>query len=227
MILYRICVTYFFCFDALHPKRTFSSKFHISRITFLLDMTFTYRLTLILVVVGGTLCFFTTGFIPTTISSNPSTTYSSSSLNGWMDAFKNDESLGKAENPGIKGGPKYNEQVTVNGIVVPGAVAGQKLTVVAGRVRVKIPVNCQKGDCGTCMVTLNGRKVKGMSIFLAGIEFDDTCYRRYLTASSHTLLIVKNHYNQHVKHRYPRRRLSSKPFKPFSHDMQLIIFFWI
>jgi aerobic-type carbon monoxide dehydrogenase small subunit (CoxS/CutS family) len=37
---------------------------------------------------------------------------------------------------------------------------GQKLTVVAGRARVKIPVNCQKGDCGTCMVTMNGRKVK-------------------------------------------------------------------
>lgn len=83
-------------------------------------------------------------------------------LDGWLgDAFKNDESLGKAENPGLKGGPKFNENVTVNGQSVKGAVAGQKLTVVASKVRVKIPVNCQKGDCGTCTVKLNGRKVKG------------------------------------------------------------------
>lgn len=58
----------------------------------------------------------------------------------------------------------------MNGKSVPGAVAGQKLTAVANRVRVKIPVNCQKGDCGTCMVKLNGRQVKG------------TCYSKvYLT----------------------------------------------
>jgi ferredoxin len=83
---------------------------------------------------------------------------------GWADAFKNDASLGKAPNAGLTNGPNYNENVTVNGKKVPGAVVGQKLTVVAGRARVKIPVNCQKGDCGTCVVTLNGRKVKGMSM---------------------------------------------------------------
>jgi ferredoxin len=76
-------------------------------------------------------------------------------------AFDNDDSLGKAKNAGLKNGPDYNEQVTVNGKAVPGAVVGQKITVVAGRARVKIPVNCQKGDCGTCMVKVNGRKVKG------------------------------------------------------------------
>lgn len=77
-----------------------------------------------------------------------------------MDAFKNDETLGKPVDPGLSKGPNYNENVTVNGKPVQGAVVGQKLTVVAGRARVKIPVNCQKGDCGTCMVLLNGRKVK-------------------------------------------------------------------
>jgi ferredoxin len=75
-------------------------------------------------------------------------------------AFSNDSSLGTRKNEGLSGGPNYNENVTVNGKLVQGAVVGQKLTVVAGRARVKIPVNCQKGDCGTCMVTMNGRKVK-------------------------------------------------------------------
>ena len=63
---------------------------------------------------------------------------------GLKGAFANDESLGPAQNAGLKNGPNINENVTVNGKSVPGAVVGQKLTVVAGRVRVKIPVNCQK-----------------------------------------------------------------------------------
>lgn len=82
---------------------------------------------------------------------------------GLKDAFKNDESLGPAQNAGLKNGPKINDNVTVNGKAVNGAVVGQKITVVAGRARVKIPVNCQKGDCGTCMVKVNGRKLKGKS----------------------------------------------------------------
>eukprot|EP00539_Tryblionella_compressa_P016828 CAMPEP_0178833366 /NCGR_PEP_ID=MMETSP0746-20121128/10508_1 /TAXON_ID=913974 /ORGANISM="Nitzschia punctata, Strain CCMP561" /LENGTH=118 /DNA_ID=CAMNT_0020495775 /DNA_START=47 /DNA_END=399 /DNA_ORIENTATION=- len=83
--------------------------------------------------------------------------------NALKNAFSNDESLGKRKNEGLSGGPNYNENVTVNGKAVNGAVVGQKLTVVAGRARVKIPVNCQKGDCGTCMVNMNGRKVKACS----------------------------------------------------------------
>merc|ERR1712232_631310 len=70
-------------------------------------------------------------------------------------AFANDDNLGKAQNAGLSGGPKYNEDVTVNGKNVQGAVVGQKITVVAGRARVKVPVNCNKGDCGTCVVSLN------------------------------------------------------------------------
>ena len=92
------------------------------------------------------------------------TTSSHHMFKGLSDAFKSDESLGKPENAGLKGGPKYNENVTVNGKPVKGAVVGQKLTVVAGRARVKIPVNCQNGECGTCMVKMNGRKVKGKFI---------------------------------------------------------------
>jgi hypothetical protein len=89
--------------------------------------------------------------VPSAPSSSPST-----GLHGWLDsAFKNDDSLGKPVNAGLTNGPKFNENVTVNGTPVKGAVAGQKLTVVAGRARVKIPVNCQKGDCGTvCYLAL-------------------------------------------------------------------------
>lgn len=75
------------------------------------------------------------------------------------DAFKNDESLGKKENAGLKNGPKYNEDVTINGKSVK-AVVGQKVSVVAAAARVKIAYNCKQGDCGTCMITMNGRKVK-------------------------------------------------------------------
>ena len=56
--------------------------------------------------------------------------------------------MGAQKNAGLSGGPKYNENVSMNGKNVPGVVVGQKLTVVGGRARVKIPVNCQKGDCG-------------------------------------------------------------------------------
>jgi hypothetical protein len=63
-------------------------------------------------------------------------------------AFSNDDTLGKRKDEGLSRGPDYNNAVTVNGKEVKGAVVGQKLTVVASRVRVKIPVNCQQGDCG-------------------------------------------------------------------------------
>jgi ferredoxin len=76
-----------------------------------------------------------------------------------------DDKLGKVKDAGLSSGPNYNENVSVDGKQVPGAVVGQKLTVVAAKVRVKIPVNCQAGDCGTCMVKLNGRKVKGKKRF--------------------------------------------------------------
>ena len=78
---------------------------------------------------------------------------------GLKNAFANEE-MGARKNEGLSNGPNYNENVSVNGKPVQGAVVGQKLTVVAGRARVKIPVNCQKGDCGTCVVNMNGRKVK-------------------------------------------------------------------
>jgi hypothetical protein len=43
------------------------------------------------------------------------TSTTSTSINGFMDAFKNDDSLGSVQNAGLSGGPRYNDQVTVNG----------------------------------------------------------------------------------------------------------------
>mmetsp|Transcript_5027 Transcript_5027/g.7423 ORF Transcript_5027/g.7423 Transcript_5027/m.7423 type:complete len:137 (+) Transcript_5027:116-526(+) len=85
------------------------------------------------------------------------------SLNGFGDAFKNafasDDSLGKAQNAGLSGGPKTNDNVSINGKKV-NAIVGQKVSVVAASARVKISYNCNKGDCGTCNVKINGRVQK-------------------------------------------------------------------
>jgi len=78
----------------------------------------------------------------------------------FKNAFANDDDLGAQKNAGLSGGPNFNESVTMNGKKVPGVVTGQKLTAVGGKARVKIPVNCNQGDCGTCFVKMNGRKVK-------------------------------------------------------------------
>ena len=49
---------------------------------------------------------------------------------GLKDAFSNDDSLGKVQNAGLTGGPKVNENVSINGKPV-NAVVGQKVSQVA------------------------------------------------------------------------------------------------
>ena len=78
---------------------------------------------------------------------------------GLKGAFSNDDSLGKREDPGIKGGAKFNEQVTFNKKPIK-AVPGQKVSQVAAAARVKITYSCKKGDCGTCEIMMNGRIIK-------------------------------------------------------------------
>ena len=78
---------------------------------------------------------------------------------GLKGAFTNDDSLGKREDAGIKGGAKFNNQVTVNRSPIK-AVPGQKVSQVAAAARVKITYSCKKGDCGTCEVMMNGRIIK-------------------------------------------------------------------
>ena len=78
---------------------------------------------------------------------------------GLKGAFGNDDSLGKQENAGIKGGPKFNDKVTFNKKAIK-AIPGQKVSRVAAAARVKITYSCKKGDCGTCEMMMNGRVVK-------------------------------------------------------------------
>ena len=94
--------------------------------------------------------------------SQSSTKTSTTSINNWLkDAFSNDESLiGTAKNAGLSNGPKYNDQVSVNGKSIPNVVVDQKISQVCNAARVKVPYNCQNGECGTCTVKMNGKKVR-------------------------------------------------------------------
>jgi ferredoxin len=92
----------------------------------------------------------------------PSTAASTTSINNWLkNAFSNDESLiGTAKSAGLSNGPKYNDQVSVNGKAIPNVVVDQKISQVCNAARVKVPYNCQNGECGTCTVKMNGKKVR-------------------------------------------------------------------
>mmetsp|Transcript_28258 Transcript_28258/g.56631 ORF Transcript_28258/g.56631 Transcript_28258/m.56631 type:complete len:96 (-) Transcript_28258:186-473(-) len=67
--------------------------------------------------------------------------------------------LERQKNAGLTNGPANNDKVTVNGKAVK-AVVGQKVPAVAGAARAKISYNCKAGDCGTCIIKINGKKAK-------------------------------------------------------------------
>mmetsp|Transcript_14806 Transcript_14806/g.28046 ORF Transcript_14806/g.28046 Transcript_14806/m.28046 type:complete len:115 (-) Transcript_14806:145-489(-) len=54
---------------------------------------------------------------------------------------------------------KKEVSVFVNGKPVPSAKPGQSILSVASKAGVKIPTDCKRGACGTCMCLLNYRKV--------------------------------------------------------------------
>lgn len=99
-------------------------------------------------------------FVPATTQTTQTTSTSLNIFGGLKGAFANDDSLGAAKNAGLSNGPRYNENVTVNGKAVPNVVVDQKISQVCASARVKVPYNCQNGECGTCMVKINGRKSK-------------------------------------------------------------------
>jgi ferredoxin len=102
-------------------------------------------------------------FVPSNVPHTQSSPQTSTSINifgGLADAFKSDDSLGKAANAGLSNGPRFNDQVTVNGKAVPKAVVDQKISQVCASARVKVSYNCQNGECKTCTVKINGRKAQ-------------------------------------------------------------------
>merc|ERR1712194_396417 len=101
-------------------------------------------------------------FAPSTAHGPHTISRTSTSLNffgGLKGAFANEENDGP-QNAGLSNGPRYDDQVTVNGKKVPKAVVDQKISLVCNAARVKVPYNCNNGDCGTCTVRINGRPVR-------------------------------------------------------------------
>jgi ferredoxin len=96
----------------------------------------------------------------TTTMTTTTTTTSLHIFGGLKGAFSNDDSLGKAKDAGLSSGPRYNDQVSVNGKMIPKVVIDQKVSLVCNAARVKVPYNCQNGECGTCTVRMNGKPVR-------------------------------------------------------------------
>jgi hypothetical protein len=67
-------------------------------------------------------------FVPATPQTTHVTTTSLNIFGGLKGAFANDDSLGQAKNAGLSNGPRYNENVTVNGKAVPNVVVDQKIS---------------------------------------------------------------------------------------------------
>lgn len=102
----------------------------------------------------------TSAFVIVAPTATPQKSTALNLFGGLKGAFSNDDSLGKAENAGIKGGPKFNDKVTFNGKALKNVVPGQAISKVAASNRVKITYSCKKGDCGTCEILVNGRMTK-------------------------------------------------------------------
>lgn len=115
---------------------------------------------LVLVLTAITIFLSDTSAFDVVPNLRPTSTKTSLHLFGGLKgAFANDDSLGKRDDAGIKGGAKFNNQVTINRNPIK-AVPGQKVSQVAAAARVKITYSCKKGDCGTCEVMMNGRIIK-------------------------------------------------------------------
>jgi len=118
--------------------------------------------TLALIVMAAVMLLVSTEAF-TTVKSQPRV--SKTALNmGFLDSikkgFENDSNLAPKQDAGLS-----NKADPVEVTFMPSgnkiqAYPNQDLKNVARDARVKIAYNCQKGDCGTCTVQLNGKAVK-------------------------------------------------------------------
>jgi ferredoxin len=86
---------------------------------------------------------------------------SSTSLKGMGDMFKKafaNEPMAPPVNAGLSREPTPVTVQFVGGKTVQ-ALPGQRLSLIAKSAGAKIAYNCREGDCGTCAVKINGKKV--------------------------------------------------------------------
>jgi ferredoxin len=73
-------------------------------------------------------------------------------------AFEN-ENMAPPAPAGLNRVPDTVKVRFVGGNIVD-AYPGQRISIVANKARCKIKYDCREGDCGTCTVKINGKKVK-------------------------------------------------------------------
>merc|ERR1711871_1902864 len=126
----------------------------------------------LIVMVRLALCFLTllssaTAFLTTPAWNRPrmaskvlQTARPSSISMGWLDAAFANEDLGPQGPAGLS---KAVEEVTVtfkqNGKTVK-SYPGESMKIVAKRAGVKVLYDCSKGDCGSCEMKFNNRKIR-------------------------------------------------------------------
>ncbi|GAB5032498.1 (2fe-2s)-binding protein [Nannochloropsis oceanica] len=74
--------------------------------------------------------------------------------------FENEAQVQPAPNAGLKNGPPIVTITFLPANKKVQAVAGQNLKDVALAAKIPIKYNCKKGECGTCEIDLNGKKVR-------------------------------------------------------------------
>lgn len=82
---------------------------------------------------------------------------------GFGDMMKKalaNENLGPQVNPGLSKEPESVEVEFLPAGKKVKAFPGQKISMIAQAAGVGIKYNCKKGDCGTCMITFDGKQVK-------------------------------------------------------------------
>jgi ferredoxin len=76
------------------------------------------------------------------------------------NALANDPTLPPAQDPGLTSSRESVKVLFLPANRTVKAYLGQNIGMIAQTARVEIRYKCREGDCGTCTVKFNGRKVK-------------------------------------------------------------------